>query len=589
VWQNAYSQLLYPEKYKEAEYLPPYDPNVVIISPELKKWVDDELAKVNEKRTIEMKTDVLGRTKPSASKTVQGTKEMELKLVAEPKQKRLVRISEMHYPQMEMEPIHGRYEYNPETKEYNYYLNDKKISLKEYENSMKKHHKKFESQDKSKRKLSIPGVISNDGQGWTALMTAEEIFTLISNHKELAIGDYSEDETTADIASILSTIQVSTHAFPNYKGNGIGVYVAEAICKDPSFPIADSSRYTNLCTGFSTDPHHNKVASIVQNVAPLAHVFGGLSSNNPSNPFSYSPPIEVSTHSYCKTLITGNTYSQYDMEMDQYIYNNRVITFVAAGNKGKCGTTYDVSSPGKALNAITVGAVHPGYPATNNYTDYSRWKNPDIGNEKPELAMFTDINMGIYGFLDGTSAATPLAAGFLATLLSQHPFCLRQPAMMKAALLAAERIQIQNNINPLDQDNSYPVAKGIINYSTAAWGTGGAWWDGDNSAFFNSNNEIVLTENNVQTNKRYRIAIAWLSDGNYIISSTRIQQNLDLLVYQNGKRIAISDSENNPFEVVDFIAPSNAPLTIIIRRSRNGDNGINGGRVILGYNINHNH
>jgi len=48
VWQNAYSQLLYQEKYKEAKYFPPYDPNVVIISPKLKKWMDDDLVKVSD-------------------------------------------------------------------------------------------------------------------------------------------------------------------------------------------------------------------------------------------------------------------------------------------------------------------------------------------------------------------------------------------------------------------------------------------------------------------------------------------------------------------------------------------------------------
>jgi hypothetical protein len=65
MWQNTYSQFLYPEEYKKDEYLPPYDPNVVIISPEVEKWMNEQLTKESEKRTVEMKTDVLGRVKSS--------------------------------------------------------------------------------------------------------------------------------------------------------------------------------------------------------------------------------------------------------------------------------------------------------------------------------------------------------------------------------------------------------------------------------------------------------------------------------------------------------------------------------------------
>jgi hypothetical protein len=602
IWQNTYSQFLYPDyDYKKYEYLPPYDPNAVIISPDVEKWMKEQLAKGSEKRTIEMKTDVLGRTKPSVGKTVQSTKGIEAKQVAEPKQKRLVVIADMHIRKHEIEPMHGRYEYNPETKEYNYYLNSKKVSLKEYENLMEKYYEKFNKQKKGKRDLPISGVVEGaDDRIWVAWMTAEEISELVKNYKELAIEDYREPKptTVSSISSILSTIQLSTLGHNNgYNGNGIGVYASEVGCFNPNYPIVNSSKYTqaNICNE-EMDSHHNLVVGVVQKASPQAHVYGFNGPlARPANPYTSFPhPLEIGTHSYCYNLGPNpNEYGIYDAAMDDYIYEHNMITFIAAGNvgpDGNCGSTsFHVTTPGKALNAITVGAVHPAAPSTNSYTNYSAWGNSEI-SEKPELAMYTDIDLeNGNGSISGTSAASPLAAGFLATILHQHPFCKRQPAMMKAAFINAERISIQNP--NWDQDNYHPVAKGIMNYSTAAWGTGGAWWNGDNSAFFDSNGEIVLTENNIQANKRYRIAIAWLSEGSYIASSNpkRIQQDLDLHVYQNGKRIDYSNSYNNPFEVVDFIAPSNAPLTIIIRRFRNGDNGSNGGRVILGYNINFNH
>jgi len=608
MWQNSQSQLLYPEllDQKKDEYLPPYDPNVVIISPEVEKWVKEQLARDSEKKTVEMKTDVLGRAKSNAGKTVQGTNGVETKVVAESKQKRLVRISEMHYPPVEIEPMHGRYEYNPETKESKYYLNGKKVSIEEYEVLMKKSNAKIDSQKKGKRNLPIPGVISNDELGWTAQMTAEEISALISNYRELAIDDYIgfvNGDIGTGIYDILSKIELSTLGHTNnHTGRGIGIYVAEPTCKAASPLLVDSSRYTNGCTdSYSSNMHHNQVVNVVQRAAPGAHVFGFKTNStspentHPTNPRNdYYPPIEIGNHSYmsCFYPLTADKASDYknvDIEMDRYIYENRMINFVCVGNKynnltecggcySQCDTTSYVASPGKSLNAITVGAVHY---LGNDY--FSQWKTSKVGNRKPEIAMYSDIDLGLYwgGVFGGCSAATPLVTGFLASILEQHPFCKEQPAMMKAALMIAGNIPI------LNADSI--VAKSIMKYSTAAWGTGGAWWRGGNSDFFDKSNQIVFTENNVQANKRHKIAIAWLTEPSYTGQNKKISQDLDLYVYQNGLRLNASASENDPFEIVEIVPPSSDPLTIIIRRHRNGTSGVGGGDIFLGYNINYNY
>jgi len=379
MWQSSYSQLLYPELLEpiKDEYLPPYDPNVVIISPEVEKWMKEQLARDSEKRTVEMKTDVLGRAKSNAGKTVQGTGGVEVKTVAESKQKRLVRISEMHYPPIEMEPMHGRYEYNPETKENKYYLNGKKVSIDEYEVLMKKANAKIDSQKKGKRNLPIPGVISNDELGWTAYMTAEEISALADNYKELAIDDYrgfvDGGANGTDITYILSAIELSTLGHVNnYAGRGIGIYVAESSCKAPNPMLVDSSRYTNGCSSLYTNIHHNQVVNVVQRAAPGAHVFGFKTDpNTPKNTHpknlrnDYYPPIEIGNHSYMSCLnqavdSVARKYKDSDMEMDRYIYENRMINFVCAGNKyntltecGGCNSQCDTTIRGKFYENIS--------------------------------------------------------------------------------------------------------------------------------------------------------------------------------------------------------------------------------------------
>jgi len=567
IWQNAYSQLLYPD---------------VIISPEVEKWMNEQLSGKSEKKTVEMKTDVLGRVKSSSDKTG-----LEVKVV-EGKQKRLVVISDMSIPQIDIEPMHGHSEYNPATKGYNYYLNDKMISLKEYENLMEKHWKKFDSQSKSKRNLPIPGVISSDSRIWNALLTAEEIYALAKNYKELAISDYIEPVNEALITDILRTIQISTHAWPNnYTGNGVGVGVVEPSCASPAIPMFDSNRYTDLCSNLTPniDPHHTKVVNVVQQASPHAHIFAFRANVPYPIPDSYSPPLQVVTYSY--GYPDDKAYSDKDRDMDNYIYNHRIIGFKAAGNTGNY-----VTSPGKALNIITVGAVCPGtqclgynevmYNYTkNDYTNYSSWRNSEIGNEKPEAAIYTDIEMGKfsdYKRFDGTSASTPLLAGFMANLLDECTFCRRQPAMMKAAIINAENIPIPN-ARSWDLDN-FKSAQGIVDFSSIAWNGGEAWWDGDNSDFFDFKNEIIHIENNVNAGRHHKITISWLSLGTYIYKYQKIQQDLNLYVYQNNQLLASSTSDNDPFETVTFVAPTNAPLRIVIRRVHNG-----GGRVILGYSI----
>jgi hypothetical protein len=613
MWQNTYSQLLYQDD-KKGEYLSPYEPSVSTISPNVEKWVNEQIAnKDGNKKTIKMKTDLLGRVKSSSDVIGQ-------EKVVENEQKRLVVVSDMHIRENKIEIENGRYEYNMETKKYDYFLNGKKMSEKEYLEYQGRNFEKFKQQKRGKRDLHIPGMISGiDDRAWVAWMTAAEILELVKNYKELTIYDYEKPKSGASQASILSSIQLSTHAFPNsYKGNGIGVYVTEVACAILS-GITTLNKYTvgNPCLNpivNSDNAHHTMVANVVQMASPLAHVVGfDWNQNgyilNPSNPFSYPTPLEIGSHSCGWT--NGYLYGTQDRDMDNYIYENKVTNFVLAHNKSYSSDNFYVASPGKAMNAITIGAVEP---ATNRYASYSRWINPTLmnrngnleermGSDKPEIAMYTDIEFPgnsvmqayypyHYNGFNGTSAATPLAAGFTATLLDQHPFFKRQPALMKAVLLTGETIPINyasswdtdNGTNDFSGYNASVVARGITNYSSVAWGTRSAWWSGNNSSHFDSNREIKFTENNIQANKRYRIAIAYLVSGTYVYNNGKLPQDIDLHVEQNGQTIAFSISARNPFEVVDFVTKSNAPLTIKIFRISNSGNG----DLLLGYHMREN-
>jgi len=569
MWQNTFSQLLYQDD-KKGEYLPPYDPNVVVISQDVERWMNEQLNKVSEKKTIEMKTDVKGRVKSSFG-TVKADKATQEIKVVENKQKRLVVVSDMHLQDSKIEPMSGSLEYNPETKTHNYYLNGRKVSAMEYESLMAKSKEKSEP-NKGKRNIFIPGVISSSERSWTAWMTADEIAKLTNTYKELAIRDYKEPrELTPPVSTILSWLQIPT----GNSGSGVNVCVIEVGCRATSIPIFKPSNYTSRCSG-ATSQHHSKVVNVVQHAAPNANVYGyGL---NVSNPTPFPPPSDschIETRSY-EYVPNSSLYSDDDMNLDNHIYSapnyKWPINFVAAGNNGN---DY-VSSPGKAVNAITVGAVAPD---SNKYVYYSSWKNPmSLYNEKPEVGMYTDIDMGIYGSINGTSAATPLTAGLVANLLSNHTskFFHGQPAAVKATLIVGEDILI-GNAPTWDTDN-WRVAQKIPTYNGINSFWYARWWNFGNDFL---DNDLVFTET-VPVSGTYKIAISWLSSGSYIKANPNgLPQDIDLSVSQNGTTL-YSASANNPFEVVIFqnVNPS-VPLTIRIYRYANRNND----HVLLGYAI----
>ena len=91
---------------------------------------------------------------------------------------------------------------------------------------------------------------------------------------------------------------------------------------------------------------------------------------------------------------------------------------------------------------------------------------------------------------------------------------------------------------------------------------------------------ISFKETNITAGKKYRIAIAWLSNPDLIGSTNgEIPQDIDLMVTQGNDKY-YSTSSGNPFEFLEFTARSGSDLTIRIIRDRN-----NGGRVMLGYNL----
>ena len=195
-----------------------------------------------------------------------------------------------------------------------------------------------------------------------------------------------------------------------------------------------------------------------------------------------------------------------------------------------------------------------------------------------------------------TSSATPYTVGMIADLLQQKPFYKWHPEVVKALLLTASTKTLESNTNQQNDINGNVnklIGRGMPSYNAMIYGNRSRYWIGNKNDHFttgtiyyrggySTQNAIVFEEPNITAGKTYRIAIAWLVDGDYVREEFAFPQDIDLMVTQVGTSTEkYSTSSTNPFEMVEFKAENNNNLKITILRYHNNGNN----RVMLGYNL----
>lgn len=569
---NLYAQMFFE---KQAA-LPAYIPQSYA-SDSVKAFMKQQSEETDKAIQKTVKRDALGRAIRDSISYIS----------KQPSQKLKVVVDYENVNHMYETSFSGRYEIASDGFEKKFWLNNKQVEENVYFAEFEKNRAQQNEEVSPYRPPQVE------------YLTAAEIEILLNGASAVSVVEYKEPEIMSNDTTVGGRVyladslirvrsQIQTVAFPfGYKGSGIGIYFTETGC--PKTSHLNKSLYVqgNTCER-GVRSHPTGVARVLQTTAPQAKIYGFDQENYPDKPASYSTPIYIGTHSW--SISADSVYAEEDKKMDNYIYENRVIEFVAAGNTK--GTTNYVTSPGKAVNAITVGAINPD---TYTYASYSGWKNPSLGNQKPEVVNFThfyfpkDVHFSVTidgkiqsynGTFNGTSASTSYTAAMAGDVLSQHPFFKWHPEMFKALMMTGSTGNVYDSFYHGDKDNYSRIRK-LPLYTKMSSNTRSAYWNGGNSKFFDSDSCITFTESGIVSGRNYRIAISWLSLGNYVVKHQMLPQDLDLFVYQNGALIASSEDAKNPFELVDFIAPSSSDLTIVIKRVRNAkaDN------VILGYNF----
>lgn len=276
-------------------------------------------------------------------------------------------------------------------------------------------------------------------------------------------------------------------------------------------------------------------------------------------------PVNMSWGSTCPDG-NQNFMSRYIDWAGRYLYSTFTIS---SGNTNGCASRdLQVSSPGVAWSAITVGAFRDNNDAFwsgDAMSTFSRYQNPDFapGMQKPEVVAVgedrtTTNSSGITASgVSGTSFSAPAIAGVVTQMLARRPSQNIWPETNKAAILVSAQHDIVGGFAAQDQDGVGGVVSNIADtvYRNSQFSNG----FGDASPGSFPQNRVV----NFTKGQTVRAAISW--DAMPTGTTTDVLgADIDLCVKRNDTNaiVACSASVQNAWEAVQFVAPVTGAYTI---------------------------
>jgi hypothetical protein len=350
-------------------------------------------------------------------------------------------------------------------------------------------------------------------------------------------------------------------------------------------------------TSGSTSAHTTGVAGCVASSHPVhkgiakgARIYGANGANmTPGSTFTSGFAGSVSAISWaiskgCQVMNLSygagaptSTVTGFDKYLDYVARSNARTLTIACGNSGAYA-----GDPGAGYNQVAVG----NFDDQNDYNwigepmaGSSSWQNPSTGVETPQLAApgtglsMVDCSGGTGYFASGTSFSAPIVAGAAALLIDRQPSLGAWPEPVRAILMAtawnniegATKLSAKDGAGGLDASAAYRVA-------SRGKGTGYQYGSLSSSSFDSSGNYTAQTVY-VSAGTKVRACLSWDSQvaqqsfwGLTWYSST-LASDLDFYAYSpSGVVAASSTSALQPFEMLEFTAPTSGTYTFKVRK-----------------------
>ncbi len=264
----------------------------------------------------------------------------------------------------------------------------------------------------------------------------------------------------------------------------------------------------------------------------------------------------------------GGNYSGYlnihDRHTDYVVRNSRHFVDDAAGNGGNSGY---VSSPGKAYNSLSAACGDDRDtcdPGDDIVASLSSGRDPITTHNDRELPELTAPGTDIHSLTttsspycattsvgSGTSYAAPIIGGIAALAMQAEPALIAWPEATKALLLASGLNNLEGDPRLSDLDGTGQVDASAALTSAVAR----RWARGVLTANHFTDGEFEVSIGSVTAGQRLKGVVCWDSNPNGSYSTDPVEADLDLaIVDPSGTVVASSNSYDNTYEVVDFVA-----------------------------------
>ncbi len=420
------------------------------------------------------------------------------------------------------------------------------------------------------------------GRSVRAKATRRQIKLLVKEEELVrSVTEAYRPEGQDGIISALMAVGVSPTAFNlGLDGDSTGVWMNDGNGKPITTNVAiDTSDLTGQ--DYGTEPfenHATQTLACLMATAPEAHVHYAVpteSCNLRTDVTTFSsPPVYLSSQSN-SFGDDDTTYSACSEDWDDFIYDTRIAHFALTQNEGST-----IRGAGKAYNVISIGAFDDT-TTPFSIAAFSNFVDPDTGADKPEVvAPGVDVDIAGWTGVNGTSFATPIAAGFAADIMEAYTHTRYQPQLLKAYLMS-NAVNVDGGTPFSDTDGA-----GRVDFSRTYYNGRWAWWTGGYGSWYNDDTdgdgrmEIAFTTSLV-AGRTYRAVISWLVKASYVQSNDRPNMDIDLkITAPNGSRWTSSSVSQN-YELVEFTAPQSGTYDVVIERYSNSGQG----KVALGYHL----
>lgn len=426
--------------------------------------------------------------------------------------------------------------------------------------------------------------------------------TIQQSHMKVA-----SEQVQADSGTGTKGMGYSNSYGTGYKGDGIkiGIIEAEQGRYDPSCPHLSGADieflYTTDANGNQIIPvigeHATLVTSIIvgQKVTVGTVSYEGIVPNATVYQTSISTSCDVlrainmlagkgvSVINYSGGVKNGDkTYSTFDAEVDRLVKVLGVSVIISAGNEKVSG---DVTSPGKAYNAICVGNASTettmGIPSPTPYSMASSSSYDEdsfLANKPDVVAPGTNIHYVSSGttvlYKSGTSFAAPIVAGIVAQLHQASSAVKWNPVATKSLILvgaAPSKVAIADN-DTVDS-NAYIRERSGAGLVNAVKTMDTALLYQYTAYTFNLSTISIPTTRtrtvSLQEGQKIRIALAFekvdVSADSSDVLTAAYGNNINLtLADPNGVQVAYSTSSINNTEIIEYSAGTSGTYTITL-------------------------